>query len=108
MAGLSRCLVSCTIVVKYTEIDRCRNAERALEAAGFLRLSTAEEGGRYVCALAPESAPGTAHGICDETCTIVEEALTTWLSDWKALIQVCGSDASWAILQSERAKCGPK
>ena len=34
MAGLSRCLVSCTIVVKYTEIDRCRNAERALEAAG--------------------------------------------------------------------------
>lgn len=100
----SGCLVTCTIVVKITHIDRCRNAERALEAAGFHRLSTAEDGGRYVCSLVRELAPGTARKICDEMCTIVEDTLTTWVSDWKALIQVFGSDTSWAILQSEKSR----
>jgi hypothetical protein len=102
MPARAQHIVTCVLVMGCGNVEHCRLAERLLRERGFESRSTSEGGGRCLRTLEREFVSGGASALLDQVCRDLELAIAPNVRDWRAFVQVCGSDSAWATLEAGR------
>jgi hypothetical protein len=100
MPARAKFIVTCVLVMDCADLELCRQAERRLHQRGFESRSCSEGAGRCTRSLEREFASGAVGTLLDEVCRDLEMAIALKVSDWKAFVQICGTESAWATLEA--------